>query len=742
MPPTSTQSDAISVDLEARNLPAAVRDVNTFRETVKGAAADLDNLGNGAKLNAALQSGIDRANQLRATLRDAATAANASGNTGLRGYATGANQANAEVRQLVGSLRQLQADAARSTNPVSLEIIRREAERVGAQLDAIEAKSKRVLAGRGVDDVGSLARSGPSAGEIRYGRINLARQGADVFTQAGSGASPGLIAIQQGPQIIEAVAQAGLKVSSVATVAAGSVALVGAAVVAYSDSTLKAAERRLKLEEKISAEYGRQQKALADLKSEAFDFERARANAADDRRFGERLNDRTGNPDLLRLERDRLVGELERRRRDDFFRSGRGELAGDNLERANAERNRIAGRIQQLDAALDPVSMSRRFGEQADKSFAEFQERQAAEAKANYEKNQAQLKSIAEARSKIIELEGSTNQLFENLFAQQGADNPFVRIFSEGEKATESFRIATAALSKDIQDQGVAMIKQATELQAFTARIGNRLSASDLRADAARFRRGGSGAAESDQDFAARTERALRQLGFDPKDFRDLTVQQQANFVANRQFGDIYGAAENANRDATAAALERNGLSRFNGRFGENGFVAGDVAFDPATARFNGVSLATLAQGAALNAQQRAGQDETVQERLNRQLAILESGGATTDAQRAEVNRRIIALTSSIDPSQLTNAQNNAAAAAREAEAARLESNERDARALLDRQAVAAEKVAADINKLLKIAESEGLTGTIRIINEAENSVRTQLGKRPNENDSASAMQP
>lgn len=64
------------------------------------------------------------------------------------------------------------------------------------------------------------------------GRLNLMRQGADVFTTAAMGMNPGMIAIQQGPQILDAMATSGFKVTTSMIALGGALAVAGGAVVA------------------------------------------------------------------------------------------------------------------------------------------------------------------------------------------------------------------------------------------------------------------------------------------------------------------------------------------------------------------------------------------------------------------------------------------------------------------------------------------------------------------------------
>lgn len=81
------------------------------------------------------------------------------------------------------------------------------------------------LSGDEVDDQkGRMTRS------QRAGRLNLLRQGADVFTTGAMGMDPGMIAIQQGPQILDALATSGFKASGSLIAVAAGVAAVAAGV--------------------------------------------------------------------------------------------------------------------------------------------------------------------------------------------------------------------------------------------------------------------------------------------------------------------------------------------------------------------------------------------------------------------------------------------------------------------------------------------------------------------------------
>jgi hypothetical protein len=80
---------------------------------------------------------------------------------------------------------------------------------------------------------GDGAPGGLSRGQ-RAGRLNLARQGADIFTTASMGMDPGMIAIQQGPQILDALAQSGIRATPAMLALGGAVTVLAGGVIALT----------------------------------------------------------------------------------------------------------------------------------------------------------------------------------------------------------------------------------------------------------------------------------------------------------------------------------------------------------------------------------------------------------------------------------------------------------------------------------------------------------------------------
>lgn len=68
--------------------------------------------------------------------------------------------------------------------------------------------------------------------QARAARLNLARQVPDVFVSAAMGMNPGMIAIQQGPQILDAMAMSGMRLTPVMIGVGGAVAAVAGGAIA------------------------------------------------------------------------------------------------------------------------------------------------------------------------------------------------------------------------------------------------------------------------------------------------------------------------------------------------------------------------------------------------------------------------------------------------------------------------------------------------------------------------------
>lgn len=321
--------------------------------------------------------------------------------------------------------------------------------------------------------------------------------------------------------------------------------------------------------------------------------------------------------------------------------------------------------------------------------------------------------SVKGGMEKIEELGKSTDQLFDRLFAQAGQSNPFVKVFTDADKAIENVRISTALLSKELQQTALELVRNQNAADLFSARLDSRLSAFDLRSQAEAFRNGNRPADSSRVDPAT-FERIVRGA-----------INNRENIAGGGTFArdidlDFTKLTDDQKRDLFEQQSIRN-LRR-----------AGQS--DQTIASF----LASQRRAAEAIAPPDA--NLSIQERLDKQLSIIEGLNPTSEAERAIADRRIIALTQGLKPDQLTDRENRAAAQARENEAARIEGAETKAQESRTEQLGVQKSIDANIAELLKVAKSEGLTGTIRIINEADDRVKVSLGKRPTDRSTEEMM--
>lgn len=256
---------------------------------------------------------------------------------------------------------------------------------------------------------------------------------------------------------------------------------------------------------------------------------------------------------------------------------------------------------------------------------------------------------VTAGKARVVELERTINNLVSGVAQTRGSDNPFVKLFSDGEAAIENMRRSTRGLSKELADVIENQIKANNRKALLSARFDNALGATDLRADADRFR------SANDNDMRRRI-----------------------------------------------AAAEASGYFRNT-----------DGLFRP---------------------------EKTARERLDDQLATIDrvrrsANFGDAETARALADRKIIALTASLDPATLSKSQREEAAAAREREAKRLTDNEANAEKDRKETLELQKKISDSLADLAKKADKEGIEGIIRIVDETGGKVETRLGKRAGESD-------
>lgn len=411
--------------------------------------------GDASDLNRAIDQAERRASDTAKTL------ANKTGNPFKEiafGVESAARQADTQIKRLESRIGQLSPAIIRAR-----EETRKLADSAAA-LDRIRSS--------GGGSGGSLT------GQQRYGRINLARQGADVFTQLGSGQGVGITAIQQGPQIIEAMAFSGLKLSGAMAATAVSVGVIAAAgygIVKWSESVRSEAERRLKTEEGIAGAMNRQRLAGIEITKNLKD---QLADAARLREFNKFLSG--GDINALQRRLDSLTQLQSLGGNTTVGTDAKGNPIGVETESSAQRRSEIVALTAQIEALKSAGGSSSRFAD----DFKNFQKQQEAAKKKQEEFNE----SVKKGEERVKELGVQYSNAFSGVFAAAGADNPFVKLYSDADAAAKKFREQTVGLSEDLRKQGLAMIESQNAIGLYKAKLENSFTAFDLRETAAKFR--------------------------------------------------------------------------------------------------------------------------------------------------------------------------------------------------------------------------------------------------------------
>lgn len=304
-----------------------------------------------------------------------------------------------------------------------------------------------------------------------------------------------------------------------------------------------------------------------------------------------------------------------------------------------------------------------------------------------------------EGRKKAKELGENWNKAFSSAFAMAGSENPFVKIYTDGEQALKSFREQTVGLTEDLRKQGEMMIQGQTQLALFKERMDTGLTALGLRETAQEFRAGGS-------------SESLRKIADD-----------QAKAAIQRY---IEQSRQGLLRNSRAALSPFAAGTSAAGRLELFDFMRRE---DERTGLFRNPDYQD-----AIRAQIARQEDEsTASGRLRRQLAALGSLRPGTDAERSALDAKVLSLAGNVDPATLRTDQRNQIAAAAERQAERVERRQQEA---LDLQKKSYE-LQKDLHQLQKrfyeTADKSGIAGVetlIKIQNDATADVRVRESLR------------
>jgi hypothetical protein len=392
-----------------------------------------------------------------------------------------------------------------------------------------------------------------------YQRGQLAMQGGDVFTQLAMGQSPLQVAIQQGPQITQILAQTkaaqdGITQASNASATAQaafaanskeaavgiakshqSMTLLGAsatslgvigvaglvtigAVYKLTEDIREAAEKRLKTEIAITGEWNRQHSVLSDIA-------KLREQAASGRQFNTFLE--RSSLQGLEAEKNRLQAQLDasqkavtdEQHRRQLLTAKHPGLLPENYVAESAENagpaylkpeqtKEIGEKLVQIDARIyaerqrlsdDYHSRVYRQGQ----SLAELDRAQAVTAIENAKKLAEEMKRLREAR----------NAAFDMSISNAGQGNNFLSFLGRARAEMRNLIETTKDLGPTIQGALIKQFQEANRLTRFGMRIDAGLDADSLRRQASEFRQGFRDNLNDPQTLQRVVDRQLRTLG-------------------------------------------------------------------------------------------------------------------------------------------------------------------------------------------------------------------------------------
>jgi hypothetical protein len=667
----NNEKDILGVDLEVNNDQDANAKIDRFHKNLIETENLINNMGKNAKFAGEFSAKLAEVERRAAQTQRAFLGFARFDTKGIDGITQAAIRLQTESIKVQQRLANIKATDTAGKSETFIKLLETDARAAERQLSRLEATAARLNQRR------ANAPGGGGLGLSSFQKTNLSFQANDVISGLLSGQNPTQIAAQQGGQIAQifSPAQVSALIASYGTL----VGIIGAGAAAIAltykitGDIRSEAERRLKVEEQINSAINNQ------ILSQQRGFENARRER-EQARF-DRSFDRSFSGETVESLQER------RRRAEQLFNLTPATLPtigpdGKIQQKENDSFRQQLERIKRFDKEIEDLQ-NKRANFDRGTIFQDNFRIEADAARFRAEQAEKFKQSVEKAKGKIKEVSTEISTFFAGLFGR--SDNPFVRIFRDGDAAIEQTRKTTRLLSKDLQDLAIQMTTDQNNLALFNARLDARLGAFDLTEQAAAFRGGSRNPATT-----INREALIAALA------AGTTVGVQGAPLLSRQ--NPFFAMSDVNRQGLISALARQ----------QNGGTDPNLSF---------------------------------QDRLQKQIDIVQNLAASNDLERQAADRRIIALTNGIDPARLDASQRDIAAGSREREAARLLNQEREANKKRDKQIEINAELLTEIKKLVTIAEREGFQGIVRIIDDTPGSVDISTNaRRPGDNSTKKLM--
>jgi hypothetical protein len=356
-------------------------------------------------------------------------------------------------------------------------------------------------------------------------------------------------------------------------------------------------------------------------------------------------------------------------------------------------------------------------------------------------------RSIQEGTKKVEELQKQYTRTIDNLFIKTGSNNPFVKIFDEGNKAINELRQNLKGLSPALIAEFENLQRTLNGNQLFSAKLDNSLEAFDLRSQADKFRNAQSSKpleitdkSKFFNDFIDAGLKQIQQSGgaagvrynpsftSDGKGFLGYTqTQNNPNIKYNSNiFTDANGQSftsgftQSDARDDILSTYDRT----YN-RAGVFGVLKRQRTYEDLTESEKQKYLSSLDKGDNLN----------IQQRLDNQLKIVDLSNPANPEQRDIADRKILSLAQNIDPTKLTDTERNKIADAADRRAEKTEKAQNEANVLSNKRLDLDGKLLVEITKLNEAVGKEGLKALITIEDNSNGAAKVREGSQPNRKD-------
>lgn len=378
------------------------------------------------------------------------------GTRGVDGLGRAAERTGLRVHEIYNRLREIEVESGRTFNARALDGLQQEARALSRELDTVTSKVQRVASGR-------------AAAANRN-----ASRGASVVNGLGVAASlTGNEYLNDAATLASAIPEAGLLKVTSALAGMGPALVVGAAAIAATykiTGDIRAeSEKRLEIENKITAAINKQQLALANVRAEFAKNQKERA-------LNDELSDYVQNssPEALR-------------RRLELLNNPRNGLVGMTADQGMLER--YALEIPMIQDKLKQLAKAEAEAAKASATNLKYRDWDDWDSKQQQRiKEQEKFnESVKKATERVTDLGKTWTSAFTSLAERSGGDNPFIGFLAKAKKESDELNESIKGLPIHLQTVARSMLSVAQNKEAFTLRLDNALSVANLRFQAANF---------------------------------------------------------------------------------------------------------------------------------------------------------------------------------------------------------------------------------------------------------------